>query len=139
MTKKTSREKIIEHCEIKRVNKRSETIVYGNRELRMNRFFENVPDSDLDKALADKDLGIGAYISQREKSGEEKKEKRAAAVANLESKPCECGCKEMTRRGSRFKPGHDAKLKSALMKAAAKGDTKAQEELLSRGWVRVAT
>jgi hypothetical protein len=44
-------------------------------------------------------------------------------------KACECGCKGMPiGKASRFKPGHDMKLRSALMKA---GDTKV---LKARGW-----
>lgn len=48
---------------------------------------------------------------------------------------CECGCGEYTR-GGRFLPGHDAKLKSALLARARAGDTEAQAELERRGWAR---
>lgn len=45
---------------------------------------------------------------------------------------CEC-CGEPTR-GGRFLPGHDARLKSRLRKAAKGGDQEAAAELETRGW-----
>lgn len=45
---------------------------------------------------------------------------------------CEC-CGEPTR-GGRFLPGHDARLKSRLRKAARDGDPQAAGELEQRGW-----
>lgn len=45
---------------------------------------------------------------------------------------CEC-CGEPTR-GGRFLPGHDARLKSRLRKAAQGGDMDAATELEQRGW-----
>lgn len=48
---------------------------------------------------------------------------------------CECGCGGMTR-GGRFIPGHDAKLKSVLLRRAADGDTAARDDLRRRGWER---
>lgn len=47
---------------------------------------------------------------------------------------CECGCGAPVR--ARFLPGHDAKLKSALLKAARAGDQKARDDLYSRGWLK---
>jgi hypothetical protein len=49
-----------------------------------------------------------------------------------ETKPCECGCGDPTAR--HFRPGHDARLKSQLRRAAAAGDRKARAELRKRGW-----
>lgn len=60
----------------------------------------------------------------------------AARAATRQSRPgrsCECNCGGTTR-GGRFLPGHDAKLKSLLLRAAAGGDTEAGEELRRRGW-----
>ena len=52
-------------------------------------------------------------------------------------KKCECGCGEQTL-GGRFRPGHDAKLKSRLLRAARgtnkRTATKARAELKRRGW-----
>ena len=45
---------------------------------------------------------------------------------------CGCGCGEPVRR--EFLPGHDAKLRSQLLKQAAAG-TSAADELKRRGWV----
>lgn len=62
----------------------------------------------------------------------------AARAANSRTRPsrdCECGCGGTTR-GGRFQPGHDAKLKSDLLRRAADGDTNAGEELRTRGWVK---
>jgi len=126
----TSRDRINKFCEVKRRNKKCDNIIYGGREFRMNRLLENAPDADLDRIIEDKDLGIGEFILKAEKSGDVKKKK----VSTLESKPCECGCGETTRPGSRFKPGHDAKLKSVLRKKAGEGDAGAQKELKARNW-----
>jgi hypothetical protein len=48
------------------------------------------------------------------------------------SRLCECGCGEPVRR--RFLPGHDAKLKSRLLRDMAAGDA-AKERLTGLGWV----
>lgn len=46
---------------------------------------------------------------------------------------CECGCGAPVRQ--RFLPGHDAKLKSRLLRAARLGDTFAEEQLRQLGWL----
>lgn len=46
---------------------------------------------------------------------------------------CECGCGERTG-GGRFRPGHDAKLKSALLARSRDGDKAATDELIARAW-----
>ena len=46
---------------------------------------------------------------------------------------CECGCGETTK-GGRFVPGHDAKLKSALVAAALAGSKRATTRLQKLGW-----
>lgn len=48
-------------------------------------------------------------------------------------RPCQCGCGLVTG-GGLFRPGHDAKLKSTLQKAAHEGDVGAVTELVARGW-----
>lgn len=45
---------------------------------------------------------------------------------------CECKCGATVKK--HFKPGHDARLKSSLRKAAKKGDSAAIAELKSRKW-----
>jgi len=50
-----------------------------------------------------------------------------------EGRPCQCGCALITG-GGLFRPGHDAKLKGILKKAAKDGDVAAYVEQLARGW-----
>lgn len=47
-------------------------------------------------------------------------------------KTCECGCGATVSR--RFKPGHDAKLKSMLLKEARSGNESAKRRLKALGW-----
>lgn len=49
------------------------------------------------------------------------------------SPKCECGC-EATTKGGRFLPGHDAKLKAALIKEALDGSKRAVTKLEKLGW-----
>ena len=49
------------------------------------------------------------------------------------SPKCECGC-EATTKGGRFLPGHDAKLKAALIKEALGGSKRAATKLEKLGW-----
>lgn len=49
---------------------------------------------------------------------------------------CECGCGGMTK-GGMFLPGHDARLKGRLRRAARRGDEGAARELQRRGWAVV--
>ncbi|MFY0571120.1 DUF429 domain-containing protein [Archangium lansingense] len=49
---------------------------------------------------------------------------------------CECGCGEQASRRSRFRQGHDAKLKSRLLAAARAGDANAVEQLTALGWLK---
>lgn len=51
------------------------------------------------------------------------------AIKNL----CHCGCGESTK-GGRYRPGHDAKHKSALKAASRSGDQKARDLLQDLGW-----
>jgi hypothetical protein len=46
---------------------------------------------------------------------------------------CDCGCNGTTK-GGRFLPGHDASLKSKLLKRLDAGDHEAQEILIENGW-----
>lgn len=54
-------------------------------------------------------------------------------VKKKEARQCGCGCGGMTKGGA-FLPGHDAKLKSRLKKAAGEGNQEALAELRERGW-----
>jgi precorrin-8X/cobalt-precorrin-8 methylmutase len=47
-------------------------------------------------------------------------------------RPCECGCG--LEGPGRFRPGHDAKLRSRLIKAVAGGDQEASARLAELGW-----
>jgi hypothetical protein len=135
MPKATSiRERIAKHCQLRRRTPKAETIVYGKREYRMNRFFENVTDAEVERIFNDKELGIGEFVKQSE-AGKIAKAKKVSKV-EVKPKPCECGCKAMAKPGSRFLPGHDAKLKSRLLKASRDGDKAAKKELVSRGWYK---
>jgi predicted nuclease with RNAse H fold len=51
---------------------------------------------------------------------------------NGNQRMCRCGCGASVRR--RFLPGHDAKLKSHLLRRAREGDQEATDELLALGW-----
>lgn len=51
------------------------------------------------------------------------------------SNPCQCGCGALVAK--RFKAGHDAKLKSALIRSAMLGDDPdAEKELARLGWTK---
>ena len=136
MAKKlTSKELIVKHCDIiKSKSNKGSTIVFAGREFRMNRVFDELPDEDFDKILADKELGMGRFIVKMEKAGTVKAEKKAARTPD--PKPCECGCGTMAKPGSRYLPGHDAKHKSALIKDAKAGKKTAATELAKRGWTK---
>ena len=147
MSKMTTKERIANCCEIaRRSNIKGNVIVYGKREFNMNKLFDNLTEAECDKIFKDKDLGIGAHVVQMEKKGKKKAERKATVAR--EAKPCECGCGEMAKPGSRFLPGHDAKLKSKLRKIVRLAETEgnkaskttkakakeAKAELVSRGW-----
>jgi predicted nuclease with RNAse H fold len=55
------------------------------------------------------------------------------ASPNQTPRLCECGCGAAVSR--RFLPGHDAKLKSCLLRAARLGDTVAEQQLRQLGWL----
>ena len=130
----SSREKILKYCKVEREpNLMGNVLVYGPRRYRMNLLLDDMTDAQLNKVVGY--MRLDAYIRE----AEERTSRKRGAVANLDSRPCECGCERMTRRGSRFLPGHDAKLKSALRKAADDGNAGAKKELESRGWARANT
>ena len=137
--KLTSRETILKHCEVKKERGQAgDTLIFGKHRYRMNKLLADHSDAECDRILKnmEKNLNFGAYI-ERVKKGAVSAARRKI-VASVESKPCECGCKVLTRKGSRFLPGHDMKLKSKLRNAVKKGNAnakaKAQKELKARGW-----
>ena len=135
----TIKERILKFCKVERRTKNADSLIYGKRTFQMNSLFENLSEEDIGKIFKDKDLGIGAFVKQAEADEKTRVEKTAAKKkSTVSSKPCECGCGEMTRKGSKFRQGHDMKLKSKLIKAAAGGDKKAMKELESRGWTKAA-
>lgn len=56
----------------------------------------------------------------------------ANATSPTTGRKCRCGCGSAVAR--RFLPGHDAKLKSALVMRARAQDTEAMAELTELGW-----
>jgi len=132
----SSRAKIRKYCEVVKVpNQLGCVLVYGKHQFRMNRDLDKLTDAECDKVLKKLDK----LFEVLKNAGGKQPAKRRTVVTTTDPKPCECGCRVMTRKGSRFLPGHDMKLKSALKKAAAGGDSKAKKELVSRGWVQAGT
>lgn len=81
---------------------------------------------------ADKpDLKTTEKIVKQRKAKAEKK----AARRETHGQECHCGCKGTTG-GGKYLPGHDAKHKSALVKAALGGDSRAEAVLADKGWTR---
>ncbi|MHA1225184.1 MAG: hypothetical protein ACTSPV_00410 [Candidatus Hodarchaeales archaeon] len=128
----TSREKILKYCQVvKEPNQLGEVLMYGKHKYRMNKPLSELTDDECDKVIKnlneifgfEEDIAVGNIPAKQK------------IIATVDPKFCECGCKGITRRGSRFLPGHDAKLKSALFKAMKKGDLEAKKELKARGWV----
>lgn len=58
-------------------------------------------------------------------------------VAKRSPRPAEgfCECCGVRTKGGKFAPGHDARLKSRLKKAASAGNKAAHKELVERGWI----
>jgi hypothetical protein len=81
------------------------------------------------------DKQIEAAEAAEGKEHMKKSNKAAKAVKIKTPKECLCGCGQMTG-GGRFRPGHDATLKSRLVKACADGRTrvKAAATLTEMGW-----
>ncbi len=81
---------------------------------------------------ADKpDLKTTEKIVKQRKAKAEKK----AARRETHGQECHCGCKGTTG-GGKYLPGHDAKHKSALVKAALGGDSRAEAVLADKGWTK---
>ena len=132
-SKMTSREKILKYCKVvEKQNQLGCVLEFGKHSYRMNELLADLTDADCDRVFKnmDKNMGLNAYIKQVEKK-KSTVSKRREAVASVDPKPCECGCGAITRRGSKFLPGHDMKLKSILRKAKT---PEAEKELKSRGW-----
>ena len=134
-----SREKILRHCDVVKERGHSgNVLIFGNHRYRMNKLLADHSDAECDRIYKnlDETMKFGAFIKQREKKRTTVSKRKT--VTTTDPKPCECGCKCMTRRGSRFLPGHDMKLKSKLRNAVKKGNAnakaKAQKELKARGW-----
>ena len=132
----TSREKIRKFCQvIKEPQQLGNVLIYGKHKYRMNKELVELSDADCDRVLA-KLNGLWG-IEKKAAAGKPTPAKRVAVVS-VESKACECGCRALTRKGSRFLPGHDMKLKSKLRKAAKMGNAnakaKAKKELKAIGW-----
>jgi len=128
-TAMTSREKILKYCQvIKKPMQLGNVLVYGKHEYRMNKTLDELTDGECNRVLGKLNALWG--VEKNATEGKRTPAKRRAVVS-VESKLCECDCGEMTRKGSRFLPGHDMKLKSRLRKA---GTPEAKAELKKRGW-----
>jgi len=132
----TSRQKIRKFCQVvKEPQQLGEVLIYGKHKYRMNKTVAELSDVDCDRVLEKLNSLWG--IEKNAAAGKPTPAKRRATIV-VESKACECGCRALTRKGSRFLPGHDAKLKSRLRKALKTGNANAkahaQKELKSRGW-----
>ena len=135
----TSREKLLKFCEItKEDNLKGDVLTCDGRRHRMNRTIDELLDQDCDRIFDI--LKVQSFIDQGARKEAKKKANKAAKVTRVqkEAKPCECGCGAMAKPGSKFLPGHDMKLKSALRKDYHTGNAKAKEkannELTKRGW-----
>lgn len=94
-------------------------LIYGIKEYAMNWKIHELTEEQAERII--EIMGIG----------QEKDVKTVAADGyNL----CECGCGQHSRKGRKFLPGHDMKLKSRLRKEAKAGSTSAAKELKRRGW-----
>ena len=132
----TSREKIRKFCQVvKEPQQLGNVLLYGKHKYRMNKELSELSDVECDRVLGKLNSLWG--IEKKAAAGKPTPAKRKPVIS-IESKACECGCKCLTRKGSRFLPGHDMKLKSKLRKAAEKGNANAKahakKELKSRGW-----
>ncbi len=56
------------------------------------------------------------------------------APAERVEKRCSCGCNAVVNPKRSFKPGHDARYKSALLNRFDAGDAEAGKTLMERGW-----
>lgn len=130
--KMTSREKILKHCEVvEKRGQRGNVLIFGKHEYRMNKLLKDLTDAECDRVFKNmkETMGLDVHIKQDKKK--KNATNRRKAVTSVDPKPCECGCGVITRRGSRFLPGHDMKLKSKLRKA---NTPTAKKELAARGW-----
>jgi hypothetical protein len=84
---------------------------------------------------------------RRKEERERREQVRAQAGGEIEDRPAvrnprpitgQCECCGVPTKGGKFAPGHDARLKSRLKKAAADGDKDAHKQLVERGWIKVA-
>ena len=58
---------------------------------------------------------------------------RLESTASTSANTCLCGCGAVVER--RFLPGHDAKLKSRLIRLSLQGDAEATSRLETLGWL----
>jgi len=131
MPELTAREKITRYCEVKKeAGRRGDVLIYGSHKHRMSRNLATLTEEECAKVV--KVMELDAYIAKHQEKAAKAAGRKVSAV--VEAKPCECGCKAMAKAGRMFLPGHDAKLHSALRKAAEDDDPKAKAELKARGW-----
>ena len=130
MSELTAKEKIKKYCTVtKEMGRRGNVLIFGKHKYRMNRPVENMTEDEA--AAIIKVMELQEYIDK--KAAKATKVAKATTV-RPEPKPCECGCGKLAKGGSKFLPGHDAKLRSRLRKAAERGDAKAKAALSARGW-----
>ena len=130
MSELTTKEKIKKYCTVtKWMGRRGNVIIYGKHKYHTNRPIEDMTEDEAANVI--KVMELQAYIDK--KAAKAAKAAKATTV-RPEPKPCECGCGKLAKGGSKFLPGHDAKLRSRLRKAAERGDAKAKAALSARGW-----
>jgi hypothetical protein len=76
-------------------------------------------------------------VSAGQRPGAGSKGPKKARKTSKRHLPCECGCGAHASPGSRFLPGHDAKLKRRLTLGALNGRPDDWVEMVVRGWDRL--
>jgi len=137
MSELTAKEKIKKYCTVtKEMGRRGNVLIFGKHKYRMNQPVENMTEDEA--AAIIKVMELQDYIDKKAGKQATKATKAAkaakATTVRPEPKLCECGCGKLAKGGSKFLPGHDAKLRSRLRKAAERGDAKAKAALSARGW-----
>ena len=133
------KEKLRKHVKItsKELGYGGDTLTIGDGHHRTNKSFEELTEEECQQIaeLMELDKHIELELQRKEKSSanlrkniKPKSKKKPPEANNL----CGCGCGALVKR--LFKPGHDAKHKSKLRKAAEEGNENAKKELQERGW-----
>ncbi len=115
--KKSALETLKESVKVENTPWNGHRLIYGNMDYAMNLKIHELTEKHAKKIV--EYLGINKTKKSTTKN-----------TGNV----CECGCGQFARRGRKFLPGHDAKLKSKLRKEAKAGSDFAIEELKRHKW-----